>query len=812
MSKQARLPALRQKLEWVGGEIPSFSLPSGSLSDTASSTVRIWLELPTMEIVGSAIGPPESLPSFAETFLQTARRPMKGRPRLPGQVRVADPALADGLRGVAASGMHVRVAPTPEIEAFLEYMTQALTVIQSEQDYLAAGRIRPEVVERMFKASAILYDVAPWKVATDDQVIRVDVPDRDLHGAFLSIIGKLEQGFGFLLFPTFDDYMMFLEDSVSNLEEDQEPGSDWLALNFVSQVELTSERVQQIERYGWRVAGNAAYPLPFRSEAGQPAIIQEGDVELLTRLASALSTFVIRNGKSVFARSAEPTSQSFTDRDGFVVRLTYPAEDEALFDFDETPSQQVRQVTRVGTNEPCPCGSGQKFKKCCLDRKVSADSPARDQATGIHEMDRDLVERILKVAKSRWGDAFFAAFEDFESPASSLQLVMPYAAYCFAIGGEHPVDLFMEQKGRNLLAREREWLEAQRRSWLSVWETENVEPGIALTVVDLLTGERRRVLEKSGSQNVRKRDTMLGRVVDFEGIAVLCGSHPRPLPPRSADEVVQRIRKHLRLKGSVKIERLRDYGVCRRVLEFWEDEVVGLEFAATQRPSLTNTDGDPFLLTVDRFSFEPSSLSSIESALSRMNDVIPPDPASPERCYTFERTNAHGSPLPSTTVGTVWIKDGILIVETNAIKRADALRSRLEEACGSLLKPLLREHADPWADKRGADKRGADKRGADKRGADKRGRGGRVPSEKDEIPEEVRREILLDFKKRHYAVWLDQPIPALDGQTPRGAARTATGRHRLNVLLKDMENTEQHASPNDRFDFAELRRELGLNS
>ncbi|MDP9001490.1 MAG: SEC-C metal-binding domain-containing protein [Myxococcota bacterium] len=24
---------------------------------------------------------------------------------------------------------------------------------------------------------------------------------------------------------------------------------------------------------------------------------------------------------------------------------------------------------KVGPNDPCPCGSGKKFKKCCIDKK-----------------------------------------------------------------------------------------------------------------------------------------------------------------------------------------------------------------------------------------------------------------------------------------------------------------------------------------------------------------------------------------------------------------------------------------------------------
>jgi uncharacterized protein YecA (UPF0149 family) len=33
---------------------------------------------------------------------------------------------------------------------------------------------------------------------------------------------------------------------------------------------------------------------------------------------------------------------------------------------EPTPAQMRRRPPRVGRNEPCPCGSGLKFKKCCL--------------------------------------------------------------------------------------------------------------------------------------------------------------------------------------------------------------------------------------------------------------------------------------------------------------------------------------------------------------------------------------------------------------------------------------------------------------
>lgn len=32
------------------------------------------------------------------------------------------------------------------------------------------------------------------------------------------------------------------------------------------------------------------------------------------------------------------------------------------------PGRQLVNVAKVGRNDPCVCGSGRKFKHCCMDR------------------------------------------------------------------------------------------------------------------------------------------------------------------------------------------------------------------------------------------------------------------------------------------------------------------------------------------------------------------------------------------------------------------------------------------------------------
>ena len=33
----------------------------------------------------------------------------------------------------------------------------------------------------------------------------------------------------------------------------------------------------------------------------------------------------------------------------------------------------VRTTQKIGRNDPCPCGSGKKYKKCCRDKDLAAE-------------------------------------------------------------------------------------------------------------------------------------------------------------------------------------------------------------------------------------------------------------------------------------------------------------------------------------------------------------------------------------------------------------------------------------------------------
>lgn len=81
------------------------------------------------------------------------------------------------------------------------------------------------------------------------------------------------------------------------------------------------------------------------------------------------------------------------------------------------------------------------------------------------------------------------------------------------------------------------------------------------------------------------------------------------------------------------------------------------------------------------------------------------------------------------------------------------------------------------------------------------------------LPPGVKSKRELDKKlDEYYKEWLDLPLAALDGLTPRGAAVTAEGRKKLNIVLRELENIYKLAKDRGEpyYDIKKVRLELKL--
>lgn len=434
------------------------------------------------------------------------------------------------------------------------------------------------------------------------------------------------------------------------------------------------------------------------------------------------------------------------------------------------------RAMKTGRNEPCPCGSGRKYKNCHLAAdSAPAASQQRDEISPIHELDMRLVEDILGYAEQKFGHELLDAAELLElEPEMTLQFAKPWLAFIAPLGGRPAVESFLEDRGWSLSRGAQEWLAAQQKSWLSIWEIVDVEPGRTLTLRDRLTSEERVVHEVSGSRTAERHYLILGRVVDTGSISLICGMHAVSLRPQAGAAVVEEVRKALRRRTAVAPDRLRNPKTAERMLHAWSDAIDRLSLP----PILENRDGHPLLLTTDRWTFEPSRRSEIVARIASIEGADG-DPAT--GAFAIVRED-------DTLVGSVEIGDASLIAETNSVARADELRAQIERRCESLLGPGLRSHSDPLAEWDRTDERD-------------------LPA----LPPVPEHDALIrEVKEQHYAKWLDDRLPALDGKTPREAARTKRGRERLEAILVQMEVMEADVPEAVRYDIGTLRRALGM--
>jgi hypothetical protein len=69
-------------------------------------------------------------------------------------------------------------------------------------------------------------------------------------------------------------------------------------------------------------------------------------------------------------------------------------------------------MAKIGRNDPCPCGSGKKYKKCCQDQSVA--QPVDDVWHTLRAVDDRLAHQLLKHAKRLYRyEGLYEAWEDF---------------------------------------------------------------------------------------------------------------------------------------------------------------------------------------------------------------------------------------------------------------------------------------------------------------------------------------------------------------------------------------------------------------
>jgi hypothetical protein len=450
----------------------------------------------------------------------------------------------------------------------------------------------------------------------------------------------------------------------------------------------------------------------------------------------------------------------------------------------------------IGRNDPCPCGSGLKYKKCHLAIEEAKPRAAEPHRAPVHDAGLQLVERIGRWAFDRFGrDELDAAASELglDDVETGMGFIVPWIIFHHEIEGKPVVEWFALEEADNISRRERELIDAQRQSWLGLWEVRETVPGKSMILADLLSGEKRLVQEAAASRTLVARDVIMGRVVDFGDVSVIDGMYPSPLPPEEAAQSVAVVQELLKSKLPIALDRLREHATSLLIVDTWRNAVDDYVERRSTPPRLQNTDGDPFVLTVDRYRFAPADRNMIEAALEALkNASLLEETEDGTRSITFfKRGNRMHEHWENTTIGVVVTSQNELRIETNSTRRGNALRRQIEKAGRGLITGHERTQTDA------ADLFAKSRDDETPRAA----------------PEPVNPEfqaVILNEKINFYENWINTSIPALGGKTPKQAVRSLRGRKSVDALLKTIENGEARQPEATRYDVNILRRALKM--
>jgi hypothetical protein len=481
---------------------------------------------------------------------------------------------------------------------------------------------------------------------------------------------------------------------------------------------------------------------------------------------------------------------------------------------------------KLGRNDPCPCGSGRKYKRCCFRSGQVVEQIENTPWQLQHDASQRLTRELLRFVKSNFADDLQEAWEDFnqedfprrlEKFPAEEQIFMPY--FLFDWDPERPLRrrtkprrpgivarAFPEERAKHLGNLELVILHLSIAAPLSFYEVLRCEPGLGMSLRDVLIGGEVEVEEHSGSRTMRAGDILYGQLHRLPDVTALGRLAPTALRPSRKAELV-RLRAWMRGKIG-KQNRELDQEDLIRFEEKIRTEYLNARDAAYAPPLLRNTDGEMLLLHTLRFrvgsaqvAFDTLAPLAWGQTKEELNGAADVDADGVLRRAEFDWRkpgNAMHKSWDNTILGHLKIEDRKLTVDVNSANRAKKIREEIEKRLG-----MMAVHQSTTT--------------VSQKEMMKRARSRDTPAEESAPPhgENVgpqAQEALKAMLAAEAEAWVDQKIPILGGRTPREAVADPDGREIVEGLLQEWErrNEDSGDPAMQSMDVDAIRRRLGL--
>ena len=472
----------------------------------------------------------------------------------------------------------------------------------------------------------------------------------------------------------------------------------------------------------------------------------------------------------------------------------------------------------IGRNDPCPCGSGKKYKKCCMLKEDIAN-------LGTFRYEKNLavrssaVDKMLKLADGRIGisqrdvllfltdssifdgrniDPFSGTREDafiFQYLLNSLLV------YAYPVGSsddwlwKHCLDKYRNRfSGEEVL-----FLQSLINFTGGFFQIKEINPSeYSIVAEDIFTLKTYKIMDRGMSSNIVKHDIFAGLLIPYDKDSyALEGGSPIVFPPIKKDYIKEAadsffVLSKSKLRGEIneKLSRFLNLylvNIYRIVLDYY---YITLE---TPPPKIMTTDKEEIVFS--KTFYKLSDMQEVKSKLLAEEGFT-------IRGETNKETTISWHNKKDTILGTAYLSSRKLRFETNSSERLEKWKSIIKNIPVEFvstestdLQSMMEERSNnPDFKDNNPGKSGMDN-----------------------IPEEALRDIALDYWNKYYNEWPDIEIPLLGNKTPREAIKTDEGKQKVIDLIDDYENKyargRQDSGAGDMtkfFDADELRKRMGL--
>lgn len=449
---------------------------------------------------------------------------------------------------------------------------------------------------------------------------------------------------------------------------------------------------------------------------------------------------------------------------------------------------------KINRNEPCPCGSGKKYKKCCLQKK---NLPIDLLYHRLTETYNRLLDKVISFVETEYGpEVFNVALDEFflwrdvdyidEIIPEFYGIFIPWFVFnWFYDPDELPydlnipeytsiVELYRSEKG-HLDSLESEIIEKSTIEPYCFYEVISSNPGKGFRAKNILSGEELDVIEKNGSENLRAGDILFACIINIRNMntMIYCWKYLIPIGKKPIIIALRRDIAKLRRK------------VNKDLIIEYQEEIRDLLFDIYESffrpPVICNTDGDP--LVFHRIHYNVNDPEEVFYALCDLCVTESPDELRKtavldengkiekiEFPWTSKGNKIQKS-IDNTLLGHISINKHRMTIEVNSENRAKKIRNEVESRLKDKITYKTTEISSLESVIKQSSKRMDDVSQKQK--------------DLSQLPE-IKKEM-ENFFANHWKGWINERIPALGGKTPRQAVKTPDGRESVEALLKDAE-------------------------